>query len=306
MAKDKFWFKHDYEPTGDPKIQALVADYGGFGYGVYWRIVEMLHSDAAHKLPLKQYIFIAIAKQMEANAKQNKANIKLPEILPEQIHALLSECINVYELFHSDGTFFWSNRVFRNIDDKNTISVKRAESGSKGGKAKNDKANAKQSLARRGEERREEYNNLNIIAESVPPPPPHVFFPKATAYNGLPTHHCENVIRLVKVVKKIDVEKDDVDTLWEVFKNQHLTGEKPYHDDNDVYRHFINWAKGHAFKKGAKPRKGNKSDEKIFGVEYVNDFSQCKMSDGSIQELSPNQRDSAKFQGIKPSVIQKK
>ena len=87
MAKDTFWFPHDYEPTSDPKMQALVGQYKAEGYGLYWRIVEMLHSDERHKLPHKKYIFLAIAKQMQANA--------------DYIEEFVNDCISVFELFIS-------------------------------------------------------------------------------------------------------------------------------------------------------------------------------------------------------------
>lgn len=73
MAKETYYFSHDYDPTGDPKMQAMIGNYGGMGYGIFWRIVEMLHADDNHRLPLKKYIFQAIAKQMQANAEQNQA-----------------------------------------------------------------------------------------------------------------------------------------------------------------------------------------------------------------------------------------
>ena len=42
-GKETFYFQHDYEPTSDPKMQALVGEYGAAGYGVSWSIIEMLH-----------------------------------------------------------------------------------------------------------------------------------------------------------------------------------------------------------------------------------------------------------------------
>lgn len=120
--KDTFWFPHDYEPTGDPKIQALIGDFKAEGYGIYWRIVEMLHADTQHKLPLKRYIFLAIANQMQANV--------------EQIEKLVEQCVKIYELFDSDGECFWINRVNRNIEKREEISKKRSEAGKKGQKSK--------------------------------------------------------------------------------------------------------------------------------------------------------------------------
>lgn len=140
MSKETFYFPHDYEPTSDPKIQALLGEFGGLGYGVYWRVVEMLHSDESHKLQLKEYVFLALAKQMLANA--------------EQIMAIISFAINQCELFISDGESLWSRRVNENFERRKEISEKRAISGRLGAQAKHGLANAKQNLAKPGKEKK--------------------------------------------------------------------------------------------------------------------------------------------------------
>ena len=116
------WFPHDYAPTSDPKIQALIGEHGATGYGLYWRITEMLHTEPEHLLPLKKYMFLAIAKQMLASA--------------EQVEAILKFAIDVCELFKTDGTNFWSERVNRNFDDRSKISQERSIAGKKGAIAK--------------------------------------------------------------------------------------------------------------------------------------------------------------------------
>lgn len=144
MSKEAFYFPHDYEAIGDPKLQALVGEFGAVGYGVFWRIIEMLHSDQDHKLPLKQYIFIAIAKQMLTSA--------------EQIEAIIKQNIEVYELFNSDGQYFWSDRVNRNFELRAQLSEKRAIAGRLG-------AIAKQKLAKPGKEKkRKEKEIINNIS----------------------------------------------------------------------------------------------------------------------------------------------
>jgi len=118
MAKENtFWFPHDYEPTSDPKMQALIGEFGATGYGIFWRVTEMLHSEPDHKLPIKPYIFLAIAKQMSTSV--------------EQIQSTVNFAIDVCELFESDSKFFWSNRVNRNLDDRAIISQKRSIAGKK-------------------------------------------------------------------------------------------------------------------------------------------------------------------------------
>ena len=77
----------------------------------------MLHSDSEHKLPLKQYIFIAIAKQMLTSA--------------EQIQAIIQYCITTCELFESDSDHIWSGRVNNNFDKRAELSEKRLAKGGK-------------------------------------------------------------------------------------------------------------------------------------------------------------------------------
>jgi hypothetical protein len=141
--KESYYFPHDYDPTSDPKIQALIGEFGAIGYGIYWRIVEMLHSDSLHKLPLKQYIYLAIAKQMLTSA--------------EQTQAIINYCIDVCELFVSDGVFFYSNRVNSNFEKRSEISEKRRVAGRAG-------AIAKQNLAKcsKGKEKKEKENKESI------------------------------------------------------------------------------------------------------------------------------------------------
>lgn len=117
MAKDTFYFPHDYEPIGDPKISAMIKEFGAEGYGIFWRIVEMLHATSSHRLPMKKYIYNAIAMQINANA--------------ELIEVFVKSCIDDYELFAvSDGELM-SCRVDRNVDKRDAVSAKRAEAAQK-------------------------------------------------------------------------------------------------------------------------------------------------------------------------------
>lgn len=132
---------------------------------------------------------------------------------------------------------------------------------------------------------------------------PIIMFSKAD-FNGLPDSTNEDVRRVLKDVKEIELETDRVKSMWESFKGLELTFQKPYRNKEDVYRHFTNWMKRQPFKKP--PRKQapkNKPKEKIFGVEFINDFKQCKMNDGSIRDLTINQQDLAKYNQINPNAI---
>jgi len=113
--KDTFYFPHDYEPTSDPKITAMLGDYGATGYGLYWRIVEMLHSNEEHRLPKEQYLFKALSNQLAIDVNQ--------------IIKFVNDCVSVYKLFESDDEFFFSNRVFKNIDKREKIVEQRSIAG---------------------------------------------------------------------------------------------------------------------------------------------------------------------------------
>jgi len=189
MAKETYYFQHDYNPTSDPKIEGLISEHGLAAYGLYWRLVEMLHQDDEHRLPLKKYLFVASAKQMLSK--------------PEQVLDLVNYMIETLELFASDGDYFWSERVLRNMQKREEIKQIRSKAGRKGGIAKNTpsdeldfakqtQANAKQSEAktskgkeRKGKEIYKETNNTHARGEfdqnhsfqeappqPVPVPPP--------------------------------------------------------------------------------------------------------------------------------------
>lgn len=155
MTKDTFWFPHDLEPTSDPKMEAMLSYYGAVGYGIYWRIIEMLHSDKEHHLPFKKFIYLALVKQMQANAKQKENLLIIAEITSDGIEKFIRDCIHEFCLFDSNETHFFVNRVYRNVEKRKNISEVRSISGKIGANAKQKKANAKQILA---EEKREEKN----------------------------------------------------------------------------------------------------------------------------------------------------
>lgn len=145
--------------------------------------------------------------------------------------------------------------------------------------------------------------------------PPDVILPFINFYakdmNGLPKENTESIIRFLKVTKKIDVADTEIIDLWQIFKVQELTGQKLYRNKEDVYRHFLNWAKKQSYQKGirtvtVKPRQTkSKQHDEIRGVEFLNDFSECKMSDGTIKKLTENQIELARYNQINPTSITK-
>ena len=158
LSKETYYFSHDYTAAGDMKIQALIGEYGRSGYGVYWYIIEQLHQEETHWLPMKEYLFLAIAKQMKANAEQI-------ETVAKQVEDIIKYCIFVCDLFVSKGEMFTSRRVLKNFEKRSEISEKRRLAGKKGASAKQNLASAKQNLAKssKGKERKGKETKENII-----------------------------------------------------------------------------------------------------------------------------------------------
>jgi hypothetical protein len=130
--KESYYFRHDYDPTSDLKIGAMLTEFGATGYGLFWRIVEILHSEEEHKIPKKEYFFLTIAKQMGTEV--------------EQVKAFVQKCSDVYDLFRHDENYFWSERVFRNFEVRNSIKEKRSEAGKKSAESRKNATIVEQNL----------------------------------------------------------------------------------------------------------------------------------------------------------------
>jgi len=158
MKANTFYFPHDFDAAADPKMQTLLSKHGANGYGVFWRIVELLHAEPTHKIPLKEYIFISLSNQLL--------------IANKQIIEIIQYAISPAELLQSDGTYIWSNRVESNIQLRQDISIKRAISGSLGGKtranASSKQANASSNVANpsKGKERKGKESYTSISSTS--------------------------------------------------------------------------------------------------------------------------------------------
>lgn len=170
MAKDTFYFQHDYEPTADPKIQALLSIHGAVGYGLYWRIVEMLHSNETHTLQTKPYLLIAIASQMKVDV--------------DTIALIINDCVSKFELLVKDGETIYCNRVNRNIEKRNDIREKRVKAGkARAAHAEQMLTNAKQNPAK---ESKEKEIKENIISTNVLEQSPNSLFDPLSEYRKMP------------------------------------------------------------------------------------------------------------------------
>jgi hypothetical protein len=109
--KECYYFPHDSNARNDEKITWMRTVYGSEGYGWYWILIEMLRDQNDYKLNYgNKYACNALALQLQCNA--------------DAAHKFIEDCINEFNLFESDGEFFWSNSLIRRMKNKDEKSEK--------------------------------------------------------------------------------------------------------------------------------------------------------------------------------------
>lgn len=150
MAKDSFYFPHDYNAHDDVKCLFLRQQLGMEGYGIFWFLIEKL-ANSGGKLPLK--IIPVLAMQMQ-----------VPEVK-------VSAVIKQFELFQFIDNEFFSAR----LSDHLLIRKQLSESGKKGAKNRwgNRGANGVAIGEGNAKERKgKEIKEKEIIKESISSAPP--------------------------------------------------------------------------------------------------------------------------------------
>lgn len=113
--KDAFYFSHDSNARHDPKITAMRSVYGSEGYGWFWMLVEMMREAEFYKLDMQsKYVFNSYAMQLQCE-----------RIAIEQF---VHDCINEFDLFKSDDSFFWSESLMKRMEIKDIKSKKARDS----------------------------------------------------------------------------------------------------------------------------------------------------------------------------------
>ncbi|NQY73790.1 MAG: DUF4373 domain-containing protein [Candidatus Margulisbacteria bacterium] len=128
------YFSHDSNAKNDENILEMRADYGWEGYGIYWALIESLRESTDFKL----------------NHGKTKGLAFCHNLPLKLLSTFIKDCIEKYNLFASDGDFYWSESLNRRMEKVDEISLKRSESGSKGAAKrwqKDSKAIAKNSNA---------------------------------------------------------------------------------------------------------------------------------------------------------------
>lgn len=312
MKKDSCYFSHDSDATDDPKIMVMIAEWGLEAYGMYWVLIEHLRKQP----DFKSNLLILKALAVRFNSSEEK----------------LKAIINRYGLFCVEDSIFYSDSLIRRMKpmqdkrehmkqlaDRSWV-VRRQSEGKRARKA-HAHAYAMQSKVKKSKvkESKEEEEN-NTIHKNIPDlgkrveirdangkgfaPTTPSFLPLAENFKQLPERVSTDLIKMVSTVKQVEIEKEDVNTIWEVFINHNLTGEKPYANDQDVYRHFTNWGMKQSFRKKSKPKEKKINGENV-GVEFLDDFTKCKMKNGDIIDLIRNESDLARYGHLSPHNVKR-
>ncbi|MCB5280186.1 MAG: DUF4373 domain-containing protein, partial [Candidatus Cloacimonetes bacterium] len=110
MAKlTKRYINHDENASRDEKILKMREKYGARGYGLFWEIVEYLFSNNGKAEINAKVVSLAIGEDVRT------------------VRNFLSDCIEVYQLFETDGTYFWSKRLISHIDQIIAISAMKSK-----------------------------------------------------------------------------------------------------------------------------------------------------------------------------------
>ena len=120
MAKDTFYFSHDYNPRADEKIKLLIRKHGFLGYGIFWAIIEDLYNNA--NALRTDYEGIAFDLRVDTN--------------------IVKSVINDFDLFIIKDDFFGSLSVQRRLDERNEKSKKASNSANYRWNKSKDDANA--------------------------------------------------------------------------------------------------------------------------------------------------------------------
>ena len=109
MAKDTFYFPHDYHSRNDPKMVCLLMNHGVSGLGIYWCLVEMLYEQGGY-LMLSECDRIAFELRIDSDV----------------VRSIIS-C----GLFGKDEQRFWSESALRRLNVRKQKSEKSREAAFK-------------------------------------------------------------------------------------------------------------------------------------------------------------------------------
>ena len=110
MAKETFWFKHDYDAADDDKTMLLIEQLGLEGYGIYWVLIEKLRGREGYKMPFS--VIPSLARRYMTT--------------PEKMKTVITQ----YGLFEYDEEgFFYSVSLIERMNALDELKNKRSIAG---------------------------------------------------------------------------------------------------------------------------------------------------------------------------------
>jgi len=102
MHKDAYYFPHDSNARHDPKILRMRSKYNLQGLGLYWAIIEMMREQEDYRLPIED-------GNLDGYALDLHCDLGL-------LKDFISDCVNTFSLFDSDGEYLWSSSLLRRME----------------------------------------------------------------------------------------------------------------------------------------------------------------------------------------------
>lgn len=110
MAKETFYFSHDYNSRSDKELIKVVMKMGMSGIGIYWCIVEMLYEEGGYLL----------RTECERIAFELRTDV-----------GSITQIIETFNLFKIDSDKFWSDSVLHRLEIRDEKSAKARKSAFK-------------------------------------------------------------------------------------------------------------------------------------------------------------------------------
>ena len=173
MAKDQpYYFSHDVNASTDPKIVAMMSEYGTISYAWWWLLIEKLAISEDYKLPFKKYTFIALDKELGMNTENERPLNENERPLNEnernffcsnKSFLFINSLISDFELLECDDKYFWSPSLVRRQEERKSKYEKKQEqrrlAGIKSGEARRKKEQNRTTVEQNEQKKRKEKNN---------------------------------------------------------------------------------------------------------------------------------------------------
>lgn len=120
----KEWFTHDYNASSDAKVRSLIRRHGATGYGLYWHLVEIMHTE---KSVHRSVAIDALVIGMNEDEETVTAVLNTLEML-ELVEAANNDVLTI-------------QRVTRNLSEREQISDRRQKAAAKRWRSEDKKPN---------------------------------------------------------------------------------------------------------------------------------------------------------------------